>query len=74
MGPDEIVEKCGMSDGFLLFAAILSGAIDEKGHPIISFEYRRERLSLEDAKLSLTKLREFVDAELRELVSDGGEI
>lgn len=70
---ERIKSKCLDSGGYLMFAAYLTEQKDHENRPIIEFQYRRYHYSLEDAKNSLVKLRQFIDDEIKKLVEDTAE-
>ncbi len=51
---DDIIKVCFDAPGYILFAATL--ASDQKGNPILNFNYRKYNLNTEDVKIAFINL------------------
>ena len=53
MGIEEILKQCLDSQGYVVFAGIITPERDSEGNNLIRFSYKREHFSYEDTKRAL---------------------
>ena len=58
--PETISEECKNSRGYLLFVGFLTSERDDKGNAIINWRYVRNHFSLEDVKIAVSSLKQFI--------------
>ena len=50
---EQVLKECMDSQGYVIFAAVLSSKRDDKGFNLIDYRYRRYHFSFEDTKQAL---------------------
>ena len=64
---NDIAKQCMDSQGYIIFAGVISKERDAKGAPMIEFSYKRYQLGLEDSFMALKQFKKHLTDDMEGL-------